>query len=139
MRAVRCAVCLLTLSSWQCITLTDHCVLASSGMQADVQALHKNLWAKMQWFQYQHRKQMPLVSASQLLSNTLYGRRFFPFYAFNVLGGVDETGEGFVFGYDGMMPHVCVCVWLSWHRAKTAQRLETLKRSNGRPMGPANR
>lgn len=81
-------------------------------------------------FALQHRKQMPLVSVSQLLSNTLYGRRFFPFYAFNVLGGVDETGEGFVFGYDGecfhpfglsyvMFSHVIVC---------DVKRLETLKR-----------
>lgn len=93
---------IMTRNKSKCATLTDHCVLASSGMQADVQALHKNLGAKMQWFQHQHRKQMPLVSVSQLLSNTLYGRRFFPYYAFNVLGGVDDKGEGWVYGYDAV-------------------------------------
>lgn len=93
---------IMTRDKSKCAQLTDHVVLASSGMQADVQALHKTLHAKMQWFDFQHRKQMPLVSVSQLLSNTLYGKRFFPYYAFNVLGGVDESGEGFVFGYDAV-------------------------------------
>lgn len=68
-----------------------------------MQALHKLLDARMQWFLHQHRKQMPLKSVSQLLANTLYGKRFFPYYAFNVLGGVDsQTGEGFVYGYDAV-------------------------------------
>ena len=57
----------------------------------------------MAWFIHQHRKQMPLLSVGQLLSNTLYTRRFFPMYAFNILGGIDKkTGEGYIFGYDSI-------------------------------------
>lgn len=82
--------------------LADKCVLASSGFQADIKALQKNLSARHLIYQHQHNKQMSCPAMAQLLSNTLYYKRFFPYYSFNVLGGLDSEGKGCVFTYDAV-------------------------------------
>ena len=83
--------------------LTGTCVLASAGMQADRATLHKNLGVRLQWYEYQNQGIKPGVRAiAQMLSNTLYMRRFFPFYTFNLLAGVDEDGQGVCFSYDAV-------------------------------------
>jgi len=83
--------------------LTGQCVIASAGMQSDRATLHKNLGTRLQWYEYQNNGVQPGVRAiAQMLSNTLYMRRFFPFYTFNVLAGVDEEGQGVVFSYDAV-------------------------------------
>ncbi|KAH9733054.1 proteasome subunit beta type-1 [Citrus sinensis] len=75
--------------------LADKCVMASSGFQADVKALQKLLAARHLIYQHQHNKQMSCPGMAQLLSNTLYYKRFFPYYSFNVLGGLDNEGKDF--------------------------------------------
>jgi len=84
------------------IKLTDKCVLASAGMQADIQTLHKTLVTKLQWYEHQNNKIMSTTAMAQNLGNTLYYKRFFPYYTFNVLGGLDEKGKGCVFSYDAV-------------------------------------
>ena len=77
--------------------LADKCVMASSGFQADVRALQKHLAARHLIYQHQHNKQMSCPVMAQLLSNTLYCKCFFPYYSFNVLGGLDNEEKGWVF------------------------------------------
>ncbi|KAJ6390941.1 hypothetical protein OIU77_025030 [Salix suchowensis] len=82
--------------------LADKCMMASSGFQADVRALQKVLGAKHLIYQHQHNKQMSCPAMARLLSNTLYYKRFFPYYTFNVLAGFDEEGKGCVYTYDAV-------------------------------------
>lgn len=79
------------------IKLTDKVALASSGMHADIATLHKVLRIRLTQYSHTHQKEMSLEAVSQLLSNTLYYRRFQPYYTFNVLGGIDQSGASDMF------------------------------------------
>jgi len=82
--------------------LTEKCVITSSGMVADIENLHKLLIAKVKTYERQFKKSPSTESLAQLLGNTLYSRRFMPFYAFNLLCGLDAKGQGCVYGYDAI-------------------------------------
>lgn len=36
---------------------------------------------------------MPIRAIARLIQTMLYSRRFFPYYVYNVLGGIEEDGE----------------------------------------------
>lgn len=44
-------------------------------------------------YEHSHGVEMSGSAVSQLLSVTLYYRRFFPYYAFCMVGSLDENGE----------------------------------------------
>ena len=43
---------------------------------------------------------MSTPSIAQMLATMLYGKRFFPYYTYNLLGGIDEDGKGCIFSFD---------------------------------------
>ena len=75
-------------------------VLGTGGFRGDITTLQKLLAAKSTQYEHQHNEGMLPHAVAQSLANTLYGRRFFPYYTWNVLAGLDENGVGVVYSYD---------------------------------------
>ena len=46
-----------------------------------------------QWYRHAHAKEMPLRAIARLIQTMLYAKRFFPYYVYNILGGIEEDGS----------------------------------------------
>lgn len=44
-------------------------------------------------YKHSNNKSMTSGAIAAMLSTILYGRRFFPYYVYNIIGGLDEEGE----------------------------------------------
>ena len=75
-------------------------MLGTGGFGGDRTTLWKLLTAKSTQYEHQHGEGMLPHALAQSLANTLYGKRFFPYYCWNVLAGLDENGVGVVYSYD---------------------------------------
>jgi len=47
----------------------------------------------LQMYEHTHGKKMKASAIAAMLATMLYGRRFFPYYVYNVLAGLDEEGK----------------------------------------------
>ena len=50
--------------------------------------------AKLKQYKHTHGKTMSCEALAQMLSSTLYYRRFFPYYTYNIIAGIDNQGKG---------------------------------------------
>ena len=55
---------------------------------------------RLEWYRYTNGRSMPLHAIARMISTILYSKRFFPYYSYVLLGGLDEQGQGAVYSYD---------------------------------------
>jgi 20S proteasome subunit beta 6 len=80
--------------------LTDKAVLAVNGFAADGNMFVKKVRQRLEWYRHAHAKDMPIRAIARLIQTMLYARRFFPYYVYNILGGIEEDGSGAVYSFD---------------------------------------
>ncbi|KAK3594694.1 hypothetical protein CHS0354_001646 [Potamilus streckersoni] len=80
--------------------LTDTTVLGACGFHGDVLTLTKVLDARLKIYEQDHHKQMTTGAVAAMLSTMLYHRRFFPYYVYNIVAGLDDEGKGCVYSFD---------------------------------------
>lgn len=82
--------------------ISPRIIMAAAGMKADADFLVKKLKVEAENYTAKTGREMSVESFSRLVSVSLYRRRFFPWYTFNIVGGVDERGAGRIFSYDAV-------------------------------------
>lgn len=80
--------------------LTNSTVLGCAGFHGDCLTLTKLITARLQMYEHEHGSKMSCPAIAQMLSTVLYYRRFFPYYTYNILAGLDSEGKGCVFSFD---------------------------------------
>ncbi|OWK63099.1 Proteasome subunit beta type-1 [Lonchura striata] len=103
----------------KCYKLTERTVIGCTGFHGDCLTLTKIIEARLKvttnatcltffldvlyhWQMYKHsnNKTMTTGAIAAMLSTILYSRRFFPYYVYNIIGGLDEEGKGAVYSFD---------------------------------------
>lgn len=80
--------------------LNDKATLATNGFSADAEALVDKIKQRLVFYRHNHGTHMSLNAIARMISTMLYGKRFFPYYVYNILGGIDEEGKGAVYSFD---------------------------------------
>ncbi|MEM1597298.1 MAG: archaeal proteasome endopeptidase complex subunit beta [Pyrobaculum sp.] len=72
--------------------VNDKLAVASAGIIADMQTLAKILKLNAKAYELEFKKKPTVHAMAKLLSVVMFSRRFMPFYAEVLVGGVDEEG-----------------------------------------------
>jgi len=82
------------------VQLTSSTVVAQAGFQGDILTLKKRMRIRISKYEHDHGKTASTPAIASMISKMLYSRRFFPFYVYNIVAGLDENGNGCVYSYD---------------------------------------
>lgn len=80
--------------------LTSGTVLGCCGFHGDVLTVTKQIDARLKMYRHDHQKEMSTSAIAAMLSTMLYYRRFFPYYTYNIVAGLDSDGKGSVYSFD---------------------------------------
>ncbi|CAK8694989.1 proteasome subunit beta type-1-like [Clavelina lepadiformis] len=82
------------------VQLSSSTVLAQSGFEGDITTLKKHVKIRIDMYEHNHGKKASTSAIASMISKMLYYKRFFPYYVYNIVAGLDDVGKGCVFSYD---------------------------------------
>ena len=82
--------------------LNQSTFILSAGMFADYNHFWKMLDSRLSWYRMNHGTELSSTATASLVSRMLYEKRFFPCYAFNLVGGFDDDGKAVIWNYDAV-------------------------------------
>ena len=81
------------------VQITPKTVLGSCGFHGDALQMKKVIKTRCQIYEHNNRIPPSPPAIAQMVSTILYGRRFFPYYVYNIIAGMDDEGKGALFSY----------------------------------------
>ena len=72
--------------------IADKIGAACAGIVADMQILTREVGAYLNIYSYERELNVTVKTAAKLMGSMLFERRYFPYLAQTIVGGVDETG-----------------------------------------------
>ncbi|TDG39618.1 hypothetical protein AWZ03_013960 [Drosophila navojoa] len=88
--------------------MTPTAVVGSTGCWCDVLALTSMLRMHVQSYEMEHRQTISTEALAHLISVSMYNRRFFPYFTYTLLAGLDSKGKPTVYYYDPVGHYECV-------------------------------
>ncbi|QSL66395.1 hypothetical protein MERGE_000774 [Pneumocystis wakefieldiae] len=78
----------------------DNLVVSACGFSGDCYAIVRILRRELIKYHFKHNKTLSVRSAARLIQTILYSRRFFPYYVYILVVGIDENGKGVIYTFD---------------------------------------
>jgi proteasome beta subunit len=72
--------------------ITDKIGAACAGIVADMQILTREVTAHLNIYTFEHEQSVTVHTAAKLMGSMLFERRYFPYLAQTIVGGLDESG-----------------------------------------------
>lgn len=72
--------------------LADKIGAACAGIVADMQILTREVGAYLKLYSYEREQSVTVRTAAKLMGSMLFERRYFPYLAQTIVGGIDESG-----------------------------------------------
>jgi proteasome beta subunit len=73
--------------------IADKVGAACAGIVADMQILTREVSAYLNIYSYEREQSVTVRTAAKLMGSMLFERRYFPYLAQTIVGGVDDTGS----------------------------------------------
>ena len=72
--------------------IADKIGAACAGIVADMQILTREVTAYLNLYSYEREQSVTVRTAAKLMGSTLFEKRYFPYLAQTIVGGIDESG-----------------------------------------------